>query len=111
MAEKLDEGDAVMAAMARVLDAERDGLAALRESEARARSLLADARAKAAAIAARADARMSGLHTAYFQKVEAEIAQQRARHAASDSTGAQAPDRARLLAAAHRLAAKLTGAS
>lgn len=110
MGTERDKGDAVMAAMARVLAAERDGLAQLRDSEARARTLIVEARARAAAIAARADARISRLHTAYLEKVEAEIAQLRTRHAASDEAG-QAPDHDRLLAAARRLAAKLTGAS
>lgn len=110
MGTERDEGDAVMAAMARVLAAERDGLAQLRDSEARARTLISDARARAAAVTARADARISRLHTAYLKKIEAEIARLRAAHAAAGDAADHAPDREQLLAAAQRLAAKLTGA-
>jgi hypothetical protein len=99
-----------MAAMARVLAAERDGLAQLRESEARAGTLITDARIKAAAIAARTDARIARLHKAYRQKIEDEITQLRERKAVPDDTASGAPDQGRLRVAARRLAAKLTGA-
>lgn len=102
--------DDTVAAIERVLKTERDGVAALRESEDRAQRLRADARAQAAGIAARADRCISRLHTAYLQKIEREVdALTAARPASTD--GASAYDDDALNAAAQRIAARLTGTS
>ena len=75
MAQQLSDppGDPVVAAIERVLGAERDGEAGLREDRQQAESLAAAARAQAAAIARRADACISKLHTAYLQKIQHDI--------------------------------------
>jgi hypothetical protein len=100
--------DPVAAAIERVLKTEREGVEALRRSEADAQHLLTQARAQAAAIARRADQRIARLHTAYLQKVERDIKKLAAAHASSGSTG-KTYDAAALKDAARRVAAKLTG--
>jgi len=103
--------DPVVASIERVLKAERDGLEALRKSRDDAEHLLSEARAQAAALARRADRCIARLHTAYLQKVEREI-QALARERDARGAGAgRTYDAAALAAAAHRLAAKLTGGS
>ncbi|HVZ52412.1 MAG TPA: hypothetical protein VG986_10625 [Pseudolabrys sp.] len=99
-----------VAAIERVLQTERAGVAALRESEERAQHLRADARARAAGLAARADRCISRLHSAYLQKIEREV---KAIAQAHPGTGDSAPayDRDALEAAARRIAARLTGTS
>lgn len=102
--------DPVVAAIERVLKVERDGIKTLRESEEHARRLLAEARARAAAIAQRTDACIARLHAAYLDKIEREIAALMA--APTDAEGGNSGyDRTALVAAARRLAARLTGGS
>lgn len=101
--------DPVVAAIERVLKVERDGIKTLRESEERARRLLADARAQAAAIAQRTDVCIAKLHAAYLDNVEREIAA--LAPAAEGADGNSGYDRTALAAAARRLAARLTGGS
>ena len=102
--------DETVAAIERVLKAERDGVEALRRSEVQAQQLLAAARAEAAAIARRADRCIAKLHTAYLQKIERAVADlNAARPAAGDC--APAATREALQAAATRIAARLTGMS
>jgi vacuolar-type H+-ATPase subunit H len=101
--------DPVVAAIERVLKVERDGIKTLRESEERARRLLADARAQAAAIAQRTDACIAKLHAAYLDKVEREITA--LAPAAEATDGNSGYDRRALADAARRLAARLTGGS
>jgi vacuolar-type H+-ATPase subunit H len=101
--------DPVVAAIERVLKTERDGVETLRQSHETAGQLLAQARAQATAIARRADGCIAKLHTAYLQKLEREIgtlAASRALPAAGDD---KVTDAAALVAAARRVAAKLTG--
>ena len=102
--------DDTVAAIERVLRAEREGVAALRRSEDQAQHLLAEARAEAAGVARRADRCISRLHTAYLQKIEREVdALNAARPTTSD--GDPTYTREALQAAAQRIAARLTGAS
>ncbi|HZD90588.1 MAG TPA: hypothetical protein VE224_10840 [Pseudolabrys sp.] len=102
--------DDTVAAIERVLRAERDGVEALRRGEDQAQRVRAAARAEAAAIARRADRCIARLHGAYLQKIDNEIrALDSAR--AGEGGGAAAYDRVRLTAAAERIATRLTGAS
>jgi len=100
--------DPVAVAIKRVLEAERTAEVKLANCRRQAEALVAAAREQAAAITQRVDARISKLHTAYFNKVSSEVAR------LSDvkiSTGAAidgAIDDAKLVEAAQRLAAKLT---
>jgi hypothetical protein len=102
--------DETVAAIERVLKAEREGVEALRRSEEQAQHMLAEARARAARIARRADHCISRLHTAYLQKIEREIqALNAARPTQTDGDPAYGRDA--LKAAAQRIAARLTRAS
>ncbi len=102
--------DDTVAAIERVLKAEREGVETLRQSEDHAQHMLAGARAQAAAIARRADNCISRLHTAYLQRIEHEVeALNAARPTQIDSDPAYG--REALQAAAERIAARLTGAS
>jgi hypothetical protein len=103
--------DDTVAAIERVLKAEREGVEALRQSEDRAQHMLAEARAQAASIARRADRCISRLHTAYLQKIEREVAALNAARPAPPNGEDPAYDRHALQAAAQRIAARLTGAS
>jgi len=104
------QSDDTVAAIERVLKAEREGVAALRRSEEQAQHLLAEARAEAASIARRADHCISRLHTAYLQKIEREVkGLNAARPATSDGDATHTRDA--LQAAAERIAARLTVAS
>lgn len=100
--------DDTVAAIERVLKTERDGVAALQQSEDRAQHLRAEARAQAAAIASRADRCISRLHTAYLQKIEREVHALAQAHPTT-TDGGPAYDREALTAAAQRIAARLTG--
>lgn len=102
------QGDPVVAAIERVLKAERDGGEQLRRSRDEAQHLLSEARARAAAIARRADACITKLHTAYLQKIQRDIQALAGADATTESAD-RAYDRAALEAAARRAAAKLTG--
>lgn len=96
-------------AIERVLKAERDGVAALRQSADEARKLVEDARTQAADIARRTDALISKLHNAYLQKLQLDLQ----RIASTDSAGGESIDRdhqpAVLAEAVRRAAVKLTG--
>jgi regulator of protease activity HflC (stomatin/prohibitin superfamily) len=98
--------DPVVAAMERVLKVERDGVAALRQSEAEAQRILADARAQADAIRQRVSARISRLHAVYLQKLQAGIGASAASAALADPNSMD--EHERVLAAARRVAARLT---
>ncbi len=104
------QSDDTVAAIERVLKAERDGVAALRRSEEQAQHLLAEARAEAAGIARRADRCISKLHTAYLQKIERAVDGLDAARPAANG-GEPADARETLQAAAERIAARLTGTS
>lgn len=101
--------DPVVAAIERVLKTERDGVEILRQSHEAAGQLLAQARAQAAGIAQRADDCIAKLHTAYLQKLEREIGTLAASHASPAAGDDKVTDAAALVAAARRVAAKLTG--
>jgi len=104
-----EEDDPVVAAIERVLKVERDGAQQLERGREQAKQLLDQARAQAAAIAARSDACISRLYGSYLQKVQHDIEKL---EQSSRSLGAQ-PDetheRAVLIEAVRRVAAKLTG--
>ncbi len=102
------QSDPVVAAIGRVLKTERDGAVELQQSQEQARQLLSQARAQAAAIARRADASISRLYSSYLQKVQRDIEQLTQSSLASD-THDNAHDRAMLVRAVRRVAAKLTG--
>lgn len=102
--------DDTVAAIERVLKAEREGVAALRRSEEQAQHLLAEARAGAAGIARRADRCIAKLHTAYLQKIDREVAALNAARPTTDDHNSTYTREA-LKAAAERIAARLTEAS
>lgn len=101
-------GDPAVAAIERLLEAERDGVQKLQRCESDARQLLGQAREQAAAIARRADARISRLHMAYLQKIEREVREIREAGLPPDKSTDKLCEEAALVAAARRLAAKLT---
>jgi len=107
MAPQEQQRDAVTAAIERVLKAEREGVETLRSSEEQAHNLLAQARAEAATIGRRADACIAKLHAAYLKKIQRDI--EALAGPAADAGGKAPYDQAALRAAAHRVAAKLTG--
>ena len=94
------------AAIERVLKAERDGVAALRQSAEEADQLLAQARVQAGDIARRTDNLISKLHAAYLQKLQGDLQQFAT---AEPANGGHSYDSAALTEAARRVAAKLTG--
>jgi hypothetical protein len=67
------QSDPVVAAIERVLKAERDGVVNLHKSAADAERMLTETRAQAAALAQRVDRCISKLHTTYRQKIDREI--------------------------------------
>jgi len=103
------QGDPVSAAIERVLRTEREGVETLRKSADDAQRLLSETRAQAAALARRADVCISKLHTAYLQKIERDIRALTQADAANSAQTSKSYDAAVLVAAAQRLAAKLTG--
>lgn len=102
-----EQSDPVVAAIERVLKVERDGVQQLQHSREHAEQLLAEARAQAAAIARRADACISKLHNSYLQKLQRKIESRT--HETSSEHADNAYEQATLVAAARRIAAKLTG--
>jgi vacuolar-type H+-ATPase subunit H len=100
--------DPVVAAIERVLGAERDGEARLRDDRQQAEALLAAARAEAAAIARRADARISKLHAAYLQKIQQDIEKLAGPHTAATERADSPYEQDALSDAARRIATKLT---
>ncbi len=102
------QSDPVVAAIERVLKTERDGAVELQKSQEQARQLLSQARAQAAVIARRADASISRLYSSYLQKVQRDIEQLTQSSLASNAHN-HTHDRAMLVRAARRVAAKLTG--
>ncbi len=101
--------DPVVVAIERVLEAERSAEGKLRDCRRQAEALAAIARERAAAITRRADIRISKLHTAYFNKVTADLAMLSDRPISAPEATDVTIDDARLAEAAERLAAKLTG--
>src|ERR1035438_5171295 len=99
--------DPVIAAIERVLGAERDGEARLRDDRQQAEGLLAAARAEAAAIARRAEARISKLHAAYFRKIQQDIEKPAGPYTVATELAHNPYDLAALSDAARRIAAKL----
>jgi hypothetical protein len=94
------------AAIERVLKAERDGVAALRQSAQQAEQLLSQARAQAGDIARRTDSLISKLHAAYLQKIQNDLQQ----FATGEPLQPNQPYDADALAkTARRVAARLTG--
>lgn len=100
--------DPVVAAIERVLGAERDGEARLCDVRQQAEALLAAARARAAVIARRADARISKLHAAYLHKIQQDIDKLAGTHTVASEVADNPYDLGALSDAACRLAAKLT---
>jgi len=103
------QSDPVVAAIERVLKAEYDGTQQLRHSRDEAERLLSDARGRAAVIMRGADACISKLHTAYLEKVQLDIQSLGNADPAAGPRADDGYDHAVLEAAAHRVAAKLTG--
>jgi hypothetical protein len=101
--------DPVVAAIERVLKAEHEGTQRLRHSRDEAERLLSDARGRAAVIMRGADACISKLHTAYLEKIQRDIQSLGDADPASGTCADDGYDHAVLEAAAHRVAAKLTG--
>ena len=100
--------DPVVAAIERVLKVERGGAQQLQQSQEQARQLLSEARTQAAGIARRADACISQLYSNYLQKMQRDI-EKLAQSSLSSDVRYSAYDRAMLVQAARRVAAKLTG--
>lgn len=107
--QKHDRSDPTAAAIERVLKVERDAAEQLRHSRELAEQRLSQARDQAAAIAKRADTRISALHTAYLQKVQRDVASLVRSDLSSGEQPERSYDRERLVEAARRIAAKLTG--
>jgi vacuolar-type H+-ATPase subunit H len=103
------QSDPVVAAIERVLNVERDGVQQLQHGQEHARQLLSQARAQAEAIARRADACISKLHSTYLQKLQRDIESLAQSSLSSGQQADNAYDRATLVQAARRVAAKLTG--
>jgi hypothetical protein len=102
--------DAVEAAIARVLDAERASRLAVGAVETEAAAAVEAARACARAIALRAEARIRAVRAAFERSAAREVAALDA--TAAEAAGAHAldgDDEARLAAATNALAARLTG--
>ena len=104
-----DRSDPTAAAIDRVLKVERDAARQLQHSREQAQQLLSQARDRAAAIAKRTDARISALHTAYLQKIQRNIESLVRSNLSSGGRPEKTDDRERLVEAARRIAAKLTG--
>ena len=100
--------DPVVGAIERVLGAERDGEARLRDLRQQAEALLAAARAEAAVIAGRADARISKLHASYLRKIQQDIEKLADPHTLPSEVANNPYDLDALSDAACRVAAKLT---
>lgn len=103
------QSDPVVAAIERVLKAEYDGTQQLRCSRDEAERLLSEARERAAAIVRGTDACITKLHTAYLQKIQREVQSLGGADTAPGTRADDGYDHAVLEAAAHRVAAKLTG--
>ena len=108
MAQRRDEpdNDPIVAAIERVLQAERTAEQKLKQYREQAQAILATARDRAATITRRTDSRISSMHSAYLQKVQVELASLRAPDADS---GTGRDGNAALRAATARVAARLTG--
>jgi len=104
-----DQGDPVVAAIERVLSVEHDGVEQLRHGREHAERLLAQARSQAEAIARRADVRISNMHSSYLQKLQRDIDNLAQSGVSAGEQVGNTYDRARLVQAARRVAAKLTG--
>lgn len=102
------QSDPVVAAIERVLKTERDGTDELQQCQEQARQLLSEARAQAAAIATRTDAIISRLYSNYLRKVQQDI-EQLTQSSLTSGTHDNAHDRAMLVRAVRRIAAKLAG--
>ncbi len=111
MAEQRSEQhfDPVVVAMERVLEAERAAETMLQSRRKEAEALIAAARERAATITRRADARVTRLHTAYRDKIDADIASLPQPPAAASELVSGFTADADLVSAAQRLAANLTG--
>jgi hypothetical protein len=107
MAQQRPDSDPAVKAIERVLQAERASEQKLEDCKAQAQAILAAARERAAAITRRADARLSRIHTAFLQKLQAELVSLQAPSTGADAGGCH--DGAALQAAAARVAAQLTG--
>lgn len=103
------QSDPTVAAMERVLKAERAAEAKLRDCRQQAAAIVAAARERAGGIARRADARISKLHMAYMQKIGRDIALLASQSAVPGDGARDSVEAAVLAQAARRLAAKLTG--
>jgi vacuolar-type H+-ATPase subunit H len=97
--------DPAIRAIESVLQAEHAAAQRLEDCKRRAKSLLATARGQTHEIMRRTDARISRVHTFYLQKIQDEIAGLAPVPAVEPHRASEAS----LLAAASRLAAKLTG--
>jgi vacuolar-type H+-ATPase subunit H len=98
--------DPIVAAIERVLAAERDGEQQLRSVRRHAETVIARARVEAAAVVQRVNDRIAKLRSAYLQKVEKKISRMTA---SSNSLDDDPVDRTALAAAAQHVAARLTG--
>lgn len=99
--------DPVVAAMEKVLEAEREAERKLAECREKADAIIAAARERGAEIAHRANARLSKIHAAYMEKIESEIGRLRRTAVAADAA-APRHDGSLLIGAVQRLAAKMT---
>ena len=96
--------DPIVAAMEMVLEAERESERKLVDCRCKTDAIIAAAHERAAEIARRANARISRIHAAYLQKIEAEIGGLSQAAAADPARH----DEAALIGAVRRLAAKMT---
>lgn len=100
--------DPVVAAIEKVLAAERAAEATLADCRLEAQATIAAARERAEVIGRRTDARISRVHTAYLQKVEGRTATLRRPSLPADDAADERERHSLYAEAARRLAAKLT---
>jgi vacuolar-type H+-ATPase subunit H len=99
--------DPVVAAMERVLEAEREAERKLAECRQKADAIIAAARERGAEITQRANARLSKTHAAYIEKIGSEIGRLRQGAVTADAAAAR-HDGSFLIGAVRRLAANMT---
>lgn len=103
------QGDPVVSAIERVLEAERVAETQLQQCRQQAQAMLAAARDTAAAVARRASERTAKLHASYLQKIARDIAGLAHANAIGSEIVEGRDDSEAWSQAAERLAAKLTG--
>ncbi|HXY98505.1 MAG TPA: hypothetical protein VEI03_00805 [Stellaceae bacterium] len=109
LAETEAQGDPVVSAIQRVLEAERAAEKQLQHCRRQAQAVVAAARDKAAAVVRRASDRAARLHASYLQRIARDIAGLSPPIDPGSDVAERSDEGAAWSQAAARLAAKLTG--